>query len=329
VKKRNQINTTPHRGAETMMKQSQRAPTGNRQNLSKEPTEEVNSYLCLSSLTIYPQELIIFHSLLRSNNSEAKSAFEEFSKSQNKEQFYQHIINICRTGPTNPKQRETSSSNLTQNPVDQKRVCYLFREGKCQRGNGCKFEHVLGNQQPLPSENSESKLQEEKEPPREKKEIKPICHFIQTNGVCRKADRCRFLHPHAIREGNQWKILKPSEAKPSPQKNRKEVNDQKPSPAECEEDIGVDESEIKRTTDSTRGDDNDELLGRSLLQPSDLNESTAFPLGRDDQSDIDLDLDASTAAPGPPPHLLLCVPVSLIPLLRGKNSNLRVSCRSQ
>jgi hypothetical protein len=249
--------------------------------------------------------LIVFHSLLKSNHPEAKIAFEEYSKTQNKEQFYGKILSLCRAGQTIPNERE---ANVAPNKIENKRICYLFREGKCRR-NGCKFEHMLGNQQTAPSEDLGSKPssnQEEKEPQIEKKESKTICHFIQSNGICRKADKCRFLHPLSVREGNQWKAQKPSEAKSAiPSKTRKETKG-RPIPTE-EEDQAINEREIINSTAPppapAKGHQNDEPLGRSLLQTSDLNHSTS-PQAENQKvpSEMELNLDASTA-PGfhPPP----------------------------
>jgi hypothetical protein len=266
----------------------------------------------LTILFACEQELIVFNKLLKSDNLDAKNAFSEFSASQNKEQFYEKIINLCRhtnrkevptaapmtlaasivapvvpvapvvaaptvTAPAAAPTTATTTNGTSQNRKENKKVCYLFREGKCSRGNDCKFEHLLGQAQ-----DTTVPRRSNPEAPQEKKETKPVCHFFQSGGICRKADRCRYQHPNGVREGNAWKDHK-FEAKDTSEKKSEE---KKESIKRTNQKVPVDskalvadspkkEMELEAVIPGVTVDDAqtsnqiDETGGRSLLQTSD------------------------------------------------------------
>jgi hypothetical protein len=264
----------------------------------------------------------VFNTLLKSNNLDAKSALSEYSASQNKEQFYEKIINLCR----NPRQTQTAAipvappkaavtsppaapatvaapkaattNGISQNRKENKKACYLFREGKCSRGNECKFEHTFGQSQEITAPRRSNQ-----EVSQEKKEAKPVCHFFQTGGICRKADRCRYQHPNGVKEGNNWRDHKFERKNLSEKKNEEKKNSPKITnvvdPEATEENEGgmdsIGESVPSLTADA-QSNQNDETGGRSLLQDSD---KETFPTNhKNSQSDLNVTLEASDETEG-------------------------------
>lgn len=228
--------------------------------------------------------MILFHKLLKSNNQDAKNTHDEYVKNQNKEQFYTKIINLCRNmNHVTTKEDGKPSQRREQN----RRVCYLFPEGKCLRGNECKFEHIIDRHV-------------EGDSHREKKDTKPVCMYYESGGVCKKADRCKFKHPNGVKEGNFWR--NPSHSKQQNEVIEEEVIVQTTERKETE----ITETKISspsllsnQSSEYLNGDDAEEPVGRSLLRDSENQSDNSLPLDAvDNSANIKLDLDSSNANQG-------------------------------
>jgi hypothetical protein len=77
--------------------------------------------------------MLKFHDLIKSGNADAIAARDAFTKSSDKEQLQKEIIKLCRMKST----RHSDDSS-----TEKKSVCKSFLEGRCSRGNRCKYLHV-------------------------------------------------------------------------------------------------------------------------------------------------------------------------------------------
>jgi len=163
------------------------------------------------------QEMLSFSSLLKENNAEAKRALDLYSQTQDKIQFYSQIIGLCRRTAPEKKSTDTSKSFEQKHhaevpptaPKEPRRgVCFKFRQGTCNRGSSCRFEHTA--EQPPASVSSTTDTETKTQPMQSvKSEVlssgeSKACQFYLTNGTCRKGDKCKFVHPGSVREGQNW-----------------------------------------------------------------------------------------------------------------------------
>ncbi|KAK1944065.1 Protein gar2 [Phytophthora citrophthora] len=90
-------------------------------------------------------------------------------------------------------------------------VCINFQKGKCKRGAGCKFQHLVGNSEEsgtMDSDNVEMEAEAEavEEVPEEEEtradEGAPVCQNYQ-KGKCKRGAACRFRHVAAPAGGYQ------------------------------------------------------------------------------------------------------------------------------
>ena len=109
------------------------------------------------------------------------------------------------TNPSNKLDKKYSSSG-------EKVICWDFSNGWCSYGRGCKFHHIIANQDKHPTKNANtndlqrlsqtqprhprSRLQDHEENP--KKDSKPMCPNYQY-GRCNNFDECKILHYHPRR----------------------------------------------------------------------------------------------------------------------------------
>lgn len=164
--------------------------------------------------------MVKFFNLLKSNNIEAKNAHLEYSTSQNKEVFWSKIVALCRNSPSTQNSTNLtvpvteSESDTSVHSKSQGKICFMFRQGKCTRGN-CKFDHSLENLRAAaapqegppkaissPSNHETLSIKESTSSPEDPK--KSPCQFYVTNGCCRKGDKCKYAHLGSERQGHTW-----------------------------------------------------------------------------------------------------------------------------